>query len=145
MSSSGFFFDTSQILCVMDSYPEQYLEGLRLFTEEAFFEAHEILEELWQETLGDERKFYQGLIQAAVALFHFGNQNYGGARKVYGTSSKYLERYGEFYGGIPLGQFLQDFKFCFQELLDSPEACPTHIVLRDERISKIPLPVGTGE
>ena len=58
---------------------ELYREGLRLFNEEEFFECHEVLEELWSETRGDEKKFLQGLIQAAVALFHFGNENFGGA------------------------------------------------------------------
>ena len=61
----------------MSAYPEKYVEGIRLFNEEEFFECHEVLEELWQETLGREKKFYQGLIQAAVALFHFGNENLG--------------------------------------------------------------------
>ena len=64
----------------MSQYPEKYLEGIRLFNEQEFFECHEVLEELWSETLGDEKKFYQGLIQAAVALFHFGNENLGGAQ-----------------------------------------------------------------
>ena len=31
-------------------YPAQYLEGLRLFNAEDFFESHEVLEELWSET-----------------------------------------------------------------------------------------------
>jgi predicted metal-dependent hydrolase len=59
----------------MTEYPEKYLEGIRLFNAEDFFECHDVLEELWSETLGEEKKFYQGLIQASVALFHFGNEN----------------------------------------------------------------------
>ena len=51
-------------------FGEQYREGLRLFNEEDFFECHEVFEELWSESQGDDRKFLQGLIQAAVALFH---------------------------------------------------------------------------
>ena len=64
----------------MSDFPEKYLEGIRLFNECEFFDCHQVLEDLWQETLGPERKFYQGLIQAAVALFHFGNENLGGVR-----------------------------------------------------------------
>ena len=60
-----------------EEFPEQYREGLRLFNDEEFFECHEVLEELWSETVGADRKFLQGLIQAAVALFHFGNENFG--------------------------------------------------------------------
>ena len=51
----------------MSEYPDKYLEGIRLFNEQEFFECHEVLEELWSETLGEEKKFYQGLIQAAVS------------------------------------------------------------------------------
>ena len=39
------------------------------------------------------RLFYKGLIQAAVALHHFGNGNIRGARKVYRSSRGYLEPY----------------------------------------------------
>ena len=74
-------------------YPPQYLEGLRLLNDQDFFESHDVLEELWADIVGDERQFYQGLIQVAVALFHFSNGNLGGARKLYHSSHKYLQQY----------------------------------------------------
>ena len=43
-----------------------------------------------EELRGELRLFYKGLIQAAVALHHFGNGNIRGARKVYGRSRGYL-------------------------------------------------------
>ena len=70
-------------LIVTEEYPEQYREGLRLFNEEEFFDCHDALEELWSEATGPEKKFIQGLIQASIALFHFGNENFGGAKKLY--------------------------------------------------------------
>jgi len=123
-----------------EEYPPQYLEGLRLFNEEDFFECHDVLEELWSEVLGDEKDFYRGLIQASVALFHFGNENFGGARKLYFSSTKLLQAYPEHYQGIELEKFLADFKHCFQELLDAKDQYPTDIELRDERVPKIGLP-----
>jgi predicted metal-dependent hydrolase len=121
-------------------YPEQYLEGLRLFNEEDFFESHEVLEELWSDTQDERRKFYQGLIQVAVGLLHFGNGNLGGARKLYTSSRAYLEPYLPDYEGIDLQKLLTDLQYCFQELLDSTETYPADICLRDERIPKIELP-----
>ena len=53
----------------MDELPEKYLEGIRLFNEQEFFECHDVLEELWSETLGDGHLFLQGLIQA-LSLIH---------------------------------------------------------------------------
>lgn len=120
-----------------DDYPEQYREGLRLFNEEEFYDCHDVLEELWSETLGEEKKFLQGLIQAAIALFHFGNENFGGAKKLYFSARKNLEPYGEDYMGVQLGRFLADFEVCFRELLDNAEDYPTSVFLRDELVPKI--------
>ena len=118
-------------------YPEQYREGLRLFNEEDFFECHEVLEELWMEQQGEAKKFVQGLIQAAVGLFHFGNENFGGAKKLYLTARDKLVPFGDEYWGIDLGRFLADFQTCFQELLDNTEAYPTTVAIRDELVPKI--------
>jgi uncharacterized protein len=122
---------------VTDELPEQYREGLRLFNEEEFFECHDVLEELWSETVGPERKFLQGLIQASIALFHFGNENFGGAKKLYLSATKNLDFHGDEFMGIKLGQFLQDFRRCFQELLENTEAYPTTVAIRDELVPKI--------
>jgi predicted metal-dependent hydrolase len=124
-------------LNVSDEFPEQYREGLRLFNQEEFFECHDVLEELWSEAIGADRKFIQGLIQASIALFHFGNDNFGGAKKLYLSARKNLDPYGEEFMGIELGPFLQDFQRCFQELLDNTENYPTTVILRDELVPKI--------
>ena len=120
-----------------DELPEQYREGLRLFNEEEYFECHDVLEELWSETVGKERKFLQGLIQASIALFHFGNENFGGAKKLYLSAVKNLDFHGDEFMGIKLGEFLQDFQRCFQELLDNTETYPTTVAIRDELVPKI--------
>lgn len=121
-------------------YPALYLEGLRLFNDEDFFESHEVLEELWTDTHDERRKFYQGLIQVAVALLHFGNGNLGGARKLYKTSSQYLAAYAPGYEGLDVAKLLADFEFCFRELLESRETYPADIELCEERIPKIIVP-----
>lgn len=120
-----------------DELPEQYREGLRLFNAEEFFECHEVLEELWGATQGEPKKFIQGLIQAAVALFHFGNENFGGAKKLYLAACEKLTPYGDEYMHIALGRFLADFQQCFQELLENRESYPTTVSLQDELVPKI--------
>ena len=130
----------SYIGCMSEEYPAEYLEGLRLFNAEDFFESHEVLEDLWTDTHDERRKFYQGLIQAAVALLQFGNGNLGGAKKVYLTSRKYLEAYSPEYSGLNVSRFLDDMAHCFQELIDNQEQYPAGIELQDERIPKISIP-----
>jgi predicted metal-dependent hydrolase len=63
----------------MDCLPPSFRQGIEEFNRAHFFEAHETLEELWRETSGPLRPFYQGLIQLAVALYHLLNGNRRGA------------------------------------------------------------------
>ena len=120
-----------------EEFPVQYREGIRLFNEEEFFECHDVLEELWSETTGPDRKFLQGLIQASIALFHFGNENFGGAKKLFLSARKNLDPFGKEFMGIRLAEFLHDFQQCFQELLDNTEAYPTTVAIKDELVPKI--------
>lgn len=120
-----------------DEYPELYLKGIQLFNEEEFFDCHDAFEELWTEVIGEERKFLQGLIQAAVALFHFGNDNFGGARKMYFAACEKLVPYGTHYMGINLEKFLTDLEHCFAELLAAENTYPDDVELRDERVPQI--------
>ena len=50
------------------TYDPRYLAGVLLFNRQDYFEAHEAWEDLWSESHGPARKFYQGLIQAAVGV-----------------------------------------------------------------------------
>jgi predicted metal-dependent hydrolase len=43
-------------------------EGIRLFNERRFFECHEVLEALYQETDATSKPFVEGLIQLAAAF-----------------------------------------------------------------------------
>ena len=85
---------------------------------------HEVWEELWTEYRGELRRFYQGLIQAAVALHHFGNGNIRGARNVYLSSRGYLKDYLPNCRGIDLEAFLGQYECCFAEVLASTEEFP---------------------
>ena len=76
------------------AYDPLYLEGIEHFNKCDFFESHESWEDLWTEYRGPSRKFYQGLIQAAVALFHFGNGNIRGAKKLYHSAGPIWNRTG---------------------------------------------------
>ncbi len=119
------------------NYPAAYWEGVRLFNEHQFFECHDVLEELWTETIGDDKEFYQGLIQAAVALFHFENNNLTGARKMVDNAIKRLTPYGSVFMGMQVEQFLDDMKHCFAELLSENHVYPTGVTLSEKRIPQM--------
>jgi predicted metal-dependent hydrolase len=106
------------------SYDPHYLQGIEHFNVCDFFEAHEVWEELWTDYQGPLRKFYQGLIQVAVALHHFGNGNIRGAKKLYHSSRAYLEPYRPICEGLDLDKLLAEMERCFAEILASTEEYP---------------------
>ncbi|HEX3725490.1 MAG TPA: DUF309 domain-containing protein [Pirellulales bacterium] len=121
-----------------ETYSEHYLRGIEYFNICEFFESHEAWEELWTEYQGPSRKFYQGLIQAAVALHHFGNGNIRGARKLYISTRGYLEPYRPWHQGLDLEKFLSEFERCFAEVTASQEEFP-QIEIDPETIPEIHL------
>jgi uncharacterized protein len=120
------------------SYDPLYLQGIAYFNACEFFEAHEVWEDLWKSYSGELRLYYKGLIQAAVALHHFGNGNIRGARKVYFTSRNYLEQYRPMCVGLDLEKFLGQFDACFAEVAASQDEYPK-IDLDPELIPEIAL------
>lgn len=72
----------------------RFLHGVSLFNTGEYFAAHETWEDLWREASGQEKQFYQGLIQCAVALEHARRGNVGGALRL-------AERYPRRFAGIP--------------------------------------------
>jgi uncharacterized protein len=102
----------------------RYLAGVLLFNRQDFFEAHEVWEDLWTESHGDERRFYQGLIQAAVGLCHYANGNLRGAVKLFGTSQGYMEGLPSPFQGMDLTAFSRDMSACFGPLLAHGEGEP---------------------
>lgn len=113
------------------NYHPHYLQGIAYFNDCEFFEAHEAWEELWQEDRSEARKFLQGLIQAAVALHHFGNGNIRGAKKVYYGSRGYLQHYRPRYWGLDLDKFLADMERCFADIVASEVDFPEVEIMPD--------------
>ncbi len=112
-------------------YDPRYLEGIEHFNKCDFFEAHEVWEELWADTQGDPRRFYQGLIQVAVCLHHFGNGNIRGAKKLYFGCRGYLEAYQPKYLGLDLDKLLSQLESCCHEILESKEEFPRIEIVPD--------------
>ena len=98
----------------------RYLQYFSLFHEEKYFEAHEVLESLWRETKGEEREFYQGLIQLAAALVHFQKRNLAGARELVRNASKHFLPYPLVYRGVEISLILKEFEKFLVEWSKNP-------------------------
>lgn len=113
-------------------YDPRYLEGIEHFNVCDFFEAHEAWEELWQDYQGPSRRFYQGLIQVAVCLHHFGNGNTRGAKKLYHSCRTYLEEFQPWHEGVQVTQLLEQLHTCCSEILASAEDYPAIEIVPDQ-------------
>jgi hypothetical protein len=102
-------------------YERLYLGGIVFFNLREFFEAHEVWEALWLDCAGAERRFYQGLIQAAVGLHHYGNGNVRGAAKLYRSSRDYMMRYSPRFLGLDIEDFWRRMEVCFRPVLESTD------------------------
>jgi hypothetical protein len=62
----------------------EFKKGVDLFNRARFFDAHEILEDVWRSSPRDRplRRHLQGLVQLAVAFHHVSKGNYLGAKSV---------------------------------------------------------------
>lgn len=88
--------------------PRRGLAGFaEAFSARRYFEAHEILEAFWLDYRGEDREFYQGLIQAAVALHHASRGNLEGARGVARSSRARMEPFAPSHLGIDVAAFLE--------------------------------------
>jgi predicted metal-dependent hydrolase len=79
-----------------------HLRGIGLFNSGHFFEAHEVLEEIWRAAPEGEKKFWQGLTQIAVAFHHRSTGNAIGARSLLNRAIRNLSPYPDIYCGIQL-------------------------------------------
>jgi predicted metal-dependent hydrolase len=119
----------------MDAYDPRYLAGILFFNEHDYFEAHEVWEDLWSESHGAERRFYQGLIQAAVGLFHFSGGNLGGAVKLYRSSYDYMKECGSPFLGVDIKDFWRQMARAFEPLLST--GTPDHDLRPDPQLLPI--------
>jgi predicted metal-dependent hydrolase len=83
-----------------------YRRGIRHFNAREFYDAHEVWEDVWRESQGMEKRFLQGLIQAAVALHHHSTGNVVGACSLVERARRNLAGCPAEFGGIRVGELL---------------------------------------
>ena len=126
-----------------------YLDGIALFNDGDYFEAHEVWEDAWHMASGVKHEFYQGLIQCAVALEHYRRANPRGVVSLAKSYPPKFKNVPPTFMGLDVKQFLDDMSEILRPItgaatLPSPEA----MTLDPNRIPKITLqydPFQTGE
>jgi len=96
--------------------PESELlrEGIDLFNQERFWEAHEVLEEIWHPATGVDRDTIQGLILTAAAFVHYQKNEKSVCVSILGRAKEKLGKLDQFkrvdIGSLKgsVGQILKD-------------------------------------
>jgi len=85
-------------------------QGIICFNEGRYFDAHERWEDLWRESAGAPRIYYQGLVQVAVGLHHVTSGNVVGGTRVLRRGLDKLEARPERYSGIENHRLVADIR-----------------------------------
>jgi predicted metal-dependent hydrolase len=102
-----------------------------------YWEAHEVLEELWQ--MQRHNDFYHGLIQIAAIMHQLRRGKVRGARKLAASAMKYLAPFAPEKEGVSVERVLAWLNRCLERLPDGVEKLePDDPLLRD--IPVCPLP-----
>ncbi|MGD2063790.1 MAG: DUF309 domain-containing protein [Nitrospirota bacterium] len=108
-------------------YPDAYLEGIRLFNVGSYYDAHEVLEEIWRTCAKEspERLFYQALIQVAAACLHRERGRWRPALLQYARAIDKLDRIGmDRFLGMDLEGLKAVLRSTFEPLRDEPPPIP---------------------
>jgi predicted metal-dependent hydrolase len=93
---------------------ERFHRGIEEFNRRSFFEAHDILEELWHEYRQEDRLFLQGLIQVAVGCYHLETGNWRGARSQFSKATQKLSPYQPSHQGLKVSELLDSIGECLR-------------------------------
>lgn len=80
------------------------IRGLELFNEGDYYEAHEVLEEAWNEDEEPGRDLYRAILQVAVAYLQIERGNYAGAVKMFLRSRQWFQPLPDVCRGIDLAR-----------------------------------------
>ena len=89
-----------------EEMPIEFWQGIEQFNSQDFYACHDTLEALWMEAGEPEKKFYQGILQIAVALYHLENQNWRGAVILLGEGINRINYYQPSYAEIVVKDLL---------------------------------------
>ncbi|MBJ6801065.1 DUF309 domain-containing protein [Geomonas propionica] len=97
-------------------------QAIEEFNGGEWFECHETLEELWVGEKGELRDFYQGLLQVAVALYHWRNGNFKGAEGLLRRGPDLLMRVSDTCLGVDVARLVAQAGVLREALLALGEA-----------------------
>src|SRR4051794_37537645 len=105
---------------LMDQWQSLYVEGVDLLNRGHYFEAHEVLEDVWRASVPQWKLYLQALVQVAVSMHHHSKGNLNGARSVLAKCINNFSGFDEGWQGLDL-QDLRAQLLAWQRALESGE------------------------
>lgn len=100
-------FDAIRLSC-QDPPSPLALRGLEEFNLGNYFEAHELLEEAWNEDETPACELYRAILQVAVAYLQIERGNYNGAMKMFLRLRQWIEPLPDVCRGVDVAQLRED-------------------------------------
>lgn len=101
---------------VGNNNPMNIREGIKLFNDGNYFEAHDYFEEMWADDRSEKKEFYQGLVQISVGTYHLSSENYSGALSQYYKGLEKLEKYPDNFENINLLKFRGKINYLIEQI-----------------------------
>jgi uncharacterized protein len=92
----------------MNDLPPAWIQGIHEFNAGEYYACHDTLEALWMDSIDPDKRFYQGVLQIAVACYHLHNRNWRGAVTLLGEGVGRLPYYQPVYAGIDVAKLIED-------------------------------------
>ena len=93
-------------------------KGIEEFNKGDYYEAHEYLEDAWNEDTGPARDMYKAVLQVAVAYLQIERKNYSGAVKMFLRARQWLEPLPDVCRGVHIIRLKQDAQDVYQKLIE---------------------------
>jgi uncharacterized protein len=128
--------------------PPEFWHAIDQFNQRQFYDCHDTLEAIWNEAPECDRRFYQGLLQIAVACYHLSNCNVSGAMMLLGDGVSRLQSYMPQHYGVQVEALIQESLVVLDQLQTLSLAPDRPINLRSpdltsdwaKHVQQIPIP-----
>ncbi len=91
-------------------------DAIELFNNQKWYEAHDALEDIWNDLDGDCRQIIQGILQVAVSQLHLKRGNYNGATILLGEGLGRIKNRTNVDFGLDLKSFCYNLELILDKL-----------------------------
>ena len=100
-------------------FDPHYTGYFECFNRQMYYEAHDVLEELWLHTRGKDHLFYKGLIQLAGAFVHLKKSRLDPGARLFRLALKNVAPYGPSHEGLDVKTLMGQIHQWLTQLEDS--------------------------